>query len=408
MRKLQRESLAKDSLISRREFLKRVGGAATSLYLASTWLRPTPLWADDDMPQDLLDAAAQEDGKLNVFNWSLYIAEDPVTQDQYGVDLTDVTPTIEKFQAFTQSALGKQIDVTYDTFESQEEMLAKVRPGGSDYDVVVVTNYYVPQMISLGLIQPLKKAWLPNLANLMPRFQTPPFGPNPDYVMPYMWGVTGYAYNENKVNGDARLGSWSLPFKGQEYSGKMTMLDSVFIDGINAGLKLMGNSLNDTDRDALLAAGDLLRQQKPLLKAYISGSVRDQLATEDVWISQLWAGDTLAAHQKNSAVQFALPKEGSDLWVDTMTVLTESKRPATAHLWMNYILRPRVQAGIATWVAYATPNAAALQFIPDAQRTSSIIYPSDDDLRNFEPFILPEGDALTLRQSIADSLLGGG
>jgi spermidine/putrescine transport system substrate-binding protein len=360
------------------------------------------------MPQDLLDAAAQEDGKLNVFNWSLYIAEDPVTQDQYGVDLTDVTPTIEKFQAFTQSALGKQIDVTYDTFESQEEMLAKVRPGGSDYDVVVVTNYYVPQMISLGLIQPLKKAWLPNLANLMPRFQTPPFGPNPDYVMPYMWGVTGYAYNENKVNGDARLGSWSLPFKGQEYSGKMTMLDSVFIDGINAGLKLMGNSLNDTDRDALLAAGDLLRQQKPLLKAYISGSVRDQLATEDVWISQLWAGDTLAAHQKNSAVQFALPKEGSDLWVDTMTVLTESKRPATAHLWMNYILRPRVQAGIATWVAYATPNAAALQFIPDAQRTSSIIYPSDDDLRNFEPFILPEGDALTLRQSIADSLLGGG
>ncbi len=391
------------SRLNRREFLKRAGATGLSLYLiGSLGSRVSTVFGQaTDMPQDLLEAVAKEDRKLNVFNWSFYIAEDPVTQDEFGVDLTDVTPTIEKFQ----EEFG--IEVTYDTFESQEEMLAKVRPGGSGYDVVVVTNYYVPQVVGLELIQPLKREWLTNLGNLLPRFQGPPFGPNPDYVVPYMWGVTGYAYNQSKVGSDTRLGSWELLFKGQEYSGKMTMLESVLIDGINAALKLGGHSLNTTDREALLQAGDLLREQKPLLRAYISGPVREQLATEDVWVAQLWTGDTLAAQQENPAVQFIFPKEGSDVWVDTMSVLTESRRPATAHLWMNYILRARVHAGIATWVAFATPNGASLPLIPEDQRNSSIIYPSDEDLVNFELFELPAGEALELRQRIADDLLSG-
>lgn len=404
MKKDQHGSIVSEpSRLNRREFLKRTGALSLSLYLASSLgSRSSSVFRQaSDMPQDLLDAVAKEDHKLNVFNWSFYIAEDPVTVDEFGVDLTDVTPTIQKFQ----EEFG--IEVTYDTFESQEEMLAKVRPGSSGYDLAVVTNYYVPQVVGLGLAQPLKKEWLTNIGNLLPRFQGPPFGPNPDYAVPYLWGVTGYAYNKNKIGSDPRLGSWNLLFSGQEYSGKMTMLESVLIDGINAGLKLSGHSLNSTAREDLLQAGDLLKAQKPLLRAYISGPVREQLATEDVWVAQLWTGDTLAAQQENPAVEFIFPKEGSDVWVDNMSLLTESKRPATAHLWMNYILRARVHAGVATWVAFASPNGAALPLIPDAQRNSSIIYPSDEDLKNFELFILPEGEALDLRQRIADDLLSG-
>jgi spermidine/putrescine transport system substrate-binding protein len=396
-----RRIVGESSRLNRREFLKRTGLLGLSLYL-TTHTQTTGAYAQaSDMPQDLLDAVAREDGKLNVFNWSFYIAEEPVTLEDYGVDLTDVTPTLEKFQ----EEFG--IEVTYDTFESQEEMLAKIRPGGSGYDLVVVTNYYVPQVIALGLVQPLQTQWLTNLGNLQPRFQGPPFGPNPDYVVPYMWGVTGYAYNQKAAGSDPRLGSWELLFRGQEYRGRMTMLESVLIDGINAALKLSGHSLNTTDRDALLDAGDLLQEQRPLLRAYISGPVREDLKTEDVLVAQLWTGDTLSAQQENEAVDFIFPQEGSDVWVDTMSVLSESKRPATAHLWMNYVLRARVHAGIATWVAFATPNAAALPLIPEDQRTSSIIYPSDEELENFELFVLPEGEALRIRERIADELLGG-
>ncbi|MBI1729893.1 spermidine/putrescine ABC transporter substrate-binding protein [Candidatus Acetothermia bacterium] len=385
--------------LSRREFLKKTGAAGLGFYVAGALLRSQSAFASD-MPTDLLDAVAKEDGKLNIFNWSYYIAEDPVTDKDYGVDLTDVTPTIEKFQQ------EFNISVTYDTFESQEEMLAKVRPGGSGYDVVVFTNYYVPQAKGLKLIQPLDRSWLTNAENLLSRFQGPPFGPDPEFVVPYLWGVTGYAYNQGAVHGDSRVGHWSLLFRGNEYKNKMTMLDSVFIDGVNAALAHLGFSINERSRVPLLAAGDVLMEQKPLLQAYTSGTVRDQLATGDVLIAQLWTGDALAAQQQNAAIQFAFPNEGSDVWVDSMSVLAESKRPATAHLWMNYILRPRVAAGIATWVAYATPNNAALDFIPEAQRTSTVIYPSDDDLKNYALFVLPEGDALALRQQIADELLG--
>lgn len=384
--------------LSRREFLKRTGAAGLALYVAGGLLRSQSALAGD-MPQDLLDAVAKEDGKLNVFNWSYYIAEDPVTDKDFGVDLTDVTPTIEKFQQ------EFNISVTYDTFESQEEMLAKVRPGGSGYDVVVFTNYYVPQAKGLSLIQQLNKSWLTNTGNLLSRFQGPPFGADPDFVIPYLWGVTGYAYNQGAVQNDSRVGHWSLLFEGSEYKNKMTMLDSIFIDGVNAALAHLGFSINETTRVPLLAAGDILMAQKPLLQAYTSGTVHDQLATGDVLIAQLWTGDALAAQQQNGAIQYVFPKEGSDVWVDSMSVLTESKRTATSHLWMNYMLRPRVAAGIATWVAYATPNNAALEFIPEAQRTSTIIYPSDDDLKNYVLFVLPEGDALTIRQQIADQVL---
>ncbi len=387
---------------SRREFLKRTGAMMFSLYLARSLGSSRALARTaEDMPIDLVEAVTQEDGKLNVFNWSLYIAEDPVTEEEFGVDLRDATPTIARFE----EEFG--IRVTYDTFESQEEMLAKVRPGASGYDVVVVTNYYVPQMVGLKLLRPLKREWLTNWQNLAARFQGPPFGPNPDYAVPYLWGVTGYAYNEKRVRGNPRLGSWELLFKGREYRGRITMLDSLFIDGINAALKLLGYSLNETSREALLAAGDLLFAQKPLIRAYLAGPVRDLLAAEEVWLAQLWSGDTLAAQQQNPAVQFQLPKEGSDVWVDSMTILAESRRPATAHLWMNYILRAHVHAGIATWVAFATPNEAALRFIPEQQRTSSIIYPTEAELKNFELFVLPQGEALEIRQRIADELLSG-
>lgn len=381
--------------ISRREFLKGAASLGLSLVsLASIARISREVFGQQDVPPDLLEAVRKEGSKLNVYNWSFYIAEEEVP------GLEQFTPTIEKFE----EEFG--VSVTYDLFESQEEMLAKVQAGASGYDVVVVTNYYVPNVVQLDLVQPLKKEWLPNLQNLMPRFLNPFYDPDNKYSVAYLWGTTGYGYNTKFTKEDPRTGSWGLLMEGKEYAGKITMMDSIH-DVINAGLKYLGFSLNTDKKEELLAARDILLRQKPLLRAYISGPVRELLIAEEVWISHLWTGDVLYVQENNPAVEYALPTEGSDIWVDNMTVLKDAPHPAAAHLWINYILRPQVMAGIATYVKYPSPNQASLDFIPEADRTNPIIYPSDEDLAKFEFFVLPTGEALRLREEIWDELKGG-
>lgn len=335
----------------------------------------------DGLPAGLMDQVRAEGSTLNVYNWSFYIDEGRV----------------EKFEELYG------IDVTYDLYESNEEMKAKIQAGGSGYDVVYPTQGTLYEMVQLGLLQPLNHDWIPNMQYLLPKFVDPSYDPGNEYSVAYMWGTTGYAYNTVKTEGDPRVGSWALMFEGEEYSGYMTMLDD-YAAAINPALKYLGYSWNSADPNELAEARDVLLKQKPWIRAYISGPVREQMIAGDVWIGELWSGDVIYVSEENPDYAYVLPEEGGEVWVDSLTITKDAPHPAAAHLWINYMHEPEVQAAIVEYVYYASPNQAAQGFVPTEILDNPAIYPPDEAIANSE-FTLPyTGEALEIREQIWDEL----
>jgi spermidine/putrescine transport system substrate-binding protein len=219
------------------------------------------------------DAAAADLGpiekQLHIYNWSDYIAEDTV-------------PNFEK-------EFG--VKVTYDTYESNEEMVAKLQAGATGYDIVVPSGYIIPVMVAVDLVSPVSRKYITNWGNVSSIFQNLPTDPGNKYTVPWQWGTTGVAYRTDKVK--TAIDSWAV-FHDKQFARKMTMMD----DGrevIGSQLRYRGHSLNSTDPAELAQAKTDSINAKKNLKAYISAPVKAQLISGDVLIAQLWNGDTTQA-----------------------------------------------------------------------------------------------------------------
>jgi spermidine/putrescine-binding protein len=298
-------------------------------------------------------AAAQEEKVLHVFNWSDYIAEDTV-------------PNFEK-------EFG--VKVTYDTYESNEEMVAKLQAGATGYDIIVPSGYIIPVLTATDLIDPVNRKYLPNWSNVSPIFQNLPTDPGSAHTVPWQWGTTGIAYRTDKIT--TPIDSWSV-FQDRKFHGKMTMMD----DGrevIGAFLRFRGHSLNSTDPQELAAAKADAIEAKKHLKAYISAPVKAQLISGDVLLAQLWNGDTTQAKAEQPNLGYVIPKEGCTIWGDSMCVPKSAPNKRAAHEWMNYVLRPDVGAALSEATGYGTPNAAAAKVMKNP-----VPYPTEEELKRLE------------------------
>lgn len=291
--------------------------------------------------------------ELNIANWSDYIAED----------------TVEKFSKETG------IKVTYTTYESNEEMMAKLQVGAGGYDIVVPTGYIVTALAAQNLLMPLRKQYLTNWKNVAPLFVDPEFDKGNKYGVPWQWGTTGIAYRSDKVNPPPD--SWAV-FQDPKYKRKMTMMDDLR-DCVGAWLKFRGKSLNATDKAELDQAKADAIASKPLLKAFVSAPVKGQLAAGDVWIAQLWNGDTAQAKTEKKEIEFVMPKEGGGIWTDSLVIPAKAPHPRAAHAFMDYILRPDVGASISDFTGYGTPNAEALKLCKNP-----VPYPTDEERKRLE------------------------
>jgi spermidine/putrescine transport system substrate-binding protein len=291
--------------------------------------------------------------ELHVYNWSDYIAEDTVPnfQKEFGVK------------------------VTYDTYESNEEMVAKLQAGATGYDIVVPSGYIIPVMVATDLISPVNKKYLTNFKNVSPIFQNLPTDPGNKHTVPWQWGTSGIAYRTDKVK--TPVDSWAI-FHDKQFGKKMTMMD----DGrevIGAMLRYRGHSLNSTNPAELAQAKADSIAAKKQLKAYISAPVKAQLISGDVWISQLWNGDTTQAKAEQPNLGYVIPKEGCTIWGDSMCVPQSAPNKRAAHEWMNYILRPEVGAALSEATGYGTPNAAAARVMKNP-----VPYPTEAELKRLE------------------------
>lgn len=302
--------------------------------------------------------ACSQGPRLNVYNWSDYIAADTVTnfEREFGVR------------------------VRYATYESGEEMLAQVMSGNSGWDVVFPAADFIGPMRDLGLLAELHPDLLPNRGALQQTFAKPPWDPELRWAIPYMHGATGILYQKALVPAPQ---TWSNLWD-PGLSGKITMLDDS-VEVFAACLRKLEYSINSSRPAELAAARDEAIRQKPLLRAYLNAEVRDQAIAGDVVAAQAW---TVTAAQAIAAapgrLAFAFPQEGFPRFADNIAILRESRRVEMAHQWMNYLLRPEVAAAIAMTARASTTNGEALALLPPEAREDPVLYPTPETYQRSE------------------------
>jgi spermidine/putrescine transport system substrate-binding protein len=317
-----------------------------------------------------LGCTSHGERRLNVYNWENYVAASTV-------------PDFER---------EFQCRVRYATYGSAEELLAKVMSGNSGWDVVFPSNSFIKPMRDLELLLPLDQSRLSNLDNLEARFRSPEWDRELQYCTPYMHSATGIVYQKTVSKPPlAWADLWT-----NAYNRRVTMMDDP-AEVFGACLKRQGCSINSEDPGQLKKARDLAVQEKPLLRAYLSEEVRDQVVAGDVLVAQMWAQVAQVAMDNSSNLAFSFPAEGFALYADNLCILRESKHTDLAYEFANYILRPKVAVAICNEMRTATANAAARALLPEALRNNEVLYPRADVLRRGEWFRALSGTAQRLR-----------
>jgi putrescine transport system substrate-binding protein len=327
----------------------------------------------------LARAAPPEEKILNIYNWSDYIAED----------------TVRNFEKETG------IKVRYDVFDSNEVLHAKLTAGKTGYDIVVPTAHWARLQIDGGLLRPLDKASLPNLANLDPALKSLIGRLDPDnkHLVTWLWGYTTLGINVEKVK--AALGSlpmpdnaWDLVFDPR-YASKLTSCGISFLDSpsevLPAALLYVGKPAYSKNSADYQDAGRMLQAIRPSVTLFSSSGYINDLANGALCVSLGWSGDINIARQraidsKNGHNIVALVPKTATLMFDTMAIPADAPHPGNAHLWINYILRPEVHATLTNKVFYANPNKAATPMVrPDIANNRTVYLPDADKQRMVVP-----------------------
>lgn len=343
---------------------------------------------DTATPQeDRGDAAVREEYGLPELDYPL---EDTLNIFQW----TDYWPsgTIETFE----KAYGVTVNVS--NYASNEEMFNKLKAGGSgQFDLAFPSDYMVSIMQSQDLLQPLDIGKIPHWENLEPMWKNEaPYDPTDErYSAPYFWGTSGVAWNSEMTPDIEGTPSWEVMWD-EKYQGQITMLNDMR-ETIGAALKYLGYSLNTTDEEEIEEAKQLLIDQKPLLLTYSSVSRAAALQNQEASPLHCWSGDAFSAYwatyeDGESPINYTVPNEGGVVWIDTATVTKEAKHPNAAHAFINFVMNAKMNAEIANYLYYPTPNAAAKEYVDDAALNNPSIYPPEDVFEKLE-FIENVGQA---------------
>ena len=327
----------------------------------------------------LVAPALPKERVVNYYNWSDY--QDPTVLDE-----------------FTRET---GIKVRYDTFDSNDTLEAKLLAGRSGYDVVVPTAYFLTHQIGAGIFQPFDTSKLPNLAYAWPDIakQLAFYDPGNRYAVDYMWGTTGIGYNVKDVKRilgpDAVIDSWDYVFDPDKIAKfkdcGIHLLDSSD-DIMSAGLHYLHLDPNTSDPADLEKVTTLLLKIRPYVRKFHSSEYLNALATGEICFVVGFSGDvkqaqTRAAQAKGGVeLGYSIPKEGAQLWFDTLAIPKDAPDPEEAHELINYLIKPEVAAKNTNYVSYANGDVPS-QFIDKAILDDRTIYPDAATMANFYTII---------------------
>lgn len=285
------------------------------------------------------------------------------------------------------------ITVTFDTYDSNETMMAKLSAGASGYDLIEPSQYTVQVLAKQGLLQELDHAKIPNLGNLGAPFKEVSYDPGQKWSVPYIWGTTGFAYNEDCVK--TAPTSWKALWDPQ-YEGRIYMLDNMLAAYI-AGLQVNGFKAGTTTPAEIEKATQSLIEQKKVLGGYNSTNFGDLVASGEACIVQGWNGNIAQVMATNPKVKYVVPDEGGSMWIDGFAIPKSAKNVEEAYRFIDYIMRPEVAAKAANLSKSATVIDKAKALLPKEVVENTAIYPPEDKLMKAD-FILDVGDATKLYQ----------
>lgn len=297
---------------------------------------------------------------LKVYNWGDYIDKS----------------VIESFEK------EYNVRVVYEEFATNEEMYAKIKAGSSDYDVLIPSDYMIKKMIDEDMLHKLDMNNIPNYKLIQERFKNLAYDPKNEYSVPYMWGTVGILYNKTMVN--EPVDSWKILWD-KKYEKKIFMLDSIR-DSIGITQKMLGYSLNSKDEKELQNVKAALVEQLPLVLSYVGDEVKDKMIGGEAAFAVVWSGDAMYMKRENPDLEYVIPKEGTNIWFDSMVVPSTSKNTKLAEEFINYMCSTDAAFKNADFIGYSSPQDEVISKLPEEITSDKSAYPNIEDLKNSEVF----------------------
>ncbi len=300
--------------------------------------------------------------ELYVYNWGEYMDPEIITQ----------------FEEETG------IKVRYEEYATNEEMYPKVKSGAATYDIIFPSDYMVQKMIGEDMLEPLDYDKIPNIKNIGSAYMksADKFDPGNRYAIPYIWGTVGILYDKTKVTDP--VNSWSILWN-PKYKDQIFMQNSVR-DAFSVPLKWKGHSLNTTDRVLLEEAKKLLIDQKPLVQAYVVDEVRDKMIAGEGSLGVIYSGEAIFCQDENPNLEYVVPDEGSNIWIDCAVVPKNAKNKDAAMEFLNFLCRPEIGVMNFDYITYSTPNVASQALLDEEIQNNQIAFPDEETLERCEPF----------------------
>lgn len=295
----------------------------------------------------LLATPAFAEGELKVYHWFEYIPPE----------------LVQKFEAETG------ISVTIDTYDSNEAMLASLKAGKlGQYDVAVPGDYMVQIMTTEGLLDSFTPEELPNFGNIQPQWVDVPFDPGRTHSIPYQWGSTSFAVNRDVYQGP--IDSLSVIFDPPaELKGKINVIDTPG-ELLTLASFYMGIPQCSTDKDQLKALMEMLLKAKADWASFGSDTAKDVLVSGDAAAGMIWNGFSAKARAEGANVEYAYPKEGAIVWMDSVVLLKDAPNRENALKFMNFLLDPENAAAVTNYAAYTAGVSGTEPFLTEAIKTS--------------------------------------
>ena len=321
---------------------------------------------------DSAASGSADGGELYVYNWGEYIDEDVISQFEEETGIT----------------------VVYDLFETNEEMYPVNEAGAVNYDVVCPSDYMIQKMRENDLLAELNFDNIPNIDQIDPAYMemSQAFDPENKYSVPYCWGTVGILYNTKLLDelGVPAPTKWA-DLWDERLSGEILMQDSVR-DAFMVALKKDGYSMNSESKDELEQAKQELIDQKPLVQAYVIDQVRDKMIGGEAAVGVIYSGEMLYIQDEvanlglDYDLEYVIPEEGTNLWLDSWVIPKNAKNKENAEKWIDFMCRPEIAKANFEYITYPTPNKGAFELLDEEMQNNKAVFPDIDSLKDSEVY----------------------
>jgi len=303
--------------------------------------------------------SCQSDGgevvTLYVYNWGEYISDG--SEESLDVNAA--------FEEYCREVLGKNVEVNYSTYSSNEDMYAKISSGAANYDVLFPSDYMIQRLVEENRLAPLDvEGIITNYQYILPEFKGENVFYEPQdgnvYSVPYAYGMIGIIYNSSIVSNPEHptLGSWELMWD-EAFKGDILQFNNSR-DAFGTALYSLKYDVNEATEEQWQEALDKLLAQKELVQGYVMDEIFNKMKSGSAAVAAYYAGDFLSMYEDNPDLCFYYPREGTNLYVDAMCVPNTSKNQELAMHYINFLCSEEAAVANAEYHYYASPNSLVI------------------------------------------------